>query len=131
MKEGSGLCQVFFVSVWWSISKLSHGDDSGRRLPYASAWRGEQGVTEEVGCSYMIVYRLEDSFWRYQQPCHLPYGHLEVHLGELEESVGTTAQHDLHYDEPAHTTDLLKNLGIRISDLDAVGVVLPNCAEPP
>ena len=34
----------------------------------------------------MIVDRSKDFLGRYKQGRHLPYGHLEVHLGEFEES---------------------------------------------
>ena len=32
----------------------------------------------------MVVYRSENFLRRKEEAGHLPYGHLEVHLGELE-----------------------------------------------
>lgn len=35
----------------------------------------------------MVIYGPEHLLWREQQGCHFPYGHLKVHLRELEQPV--------------------------------------------
>ena len=35
----------------------------------------------------MVIYASKDFLGSYQQTPHLPYGHLEIHLGELEEAL--------------------------------------------
>jgi hypothetical protein len=35
----------------------------------------------------MVIYRAKHLFGRYYQAHHLPYGHLEVHLRELEQAL--------------------------------------------
>lgn len=80
---------MFFVSVWVVCKGLERGRE-GRRVGerrtflkgriLADRW-GERGGR---GRAYVIVYRSEDFLGRYEEACHLPYCHLEVHLRELE-----------------------------------------------
>ena len=80
----------------------------------------------------MIVYRSEDLLGRYQQARHLPNGHLEVHLRELEQPGRRAVSQDVRFlargDVSAYR---LKNRGIRkLSDREVV-VVPPKLEGPP
>lgn len=45
--------------------------------------------------SYMVVYLSEHLLWCYDQAHDLPYGHLEVHLRELEQALEEARHSDL------------------------------------
>lgn len=65
----------------------------------------------------MVINRLEDLLGRYQEVCHLPHGHLKVHLRELEEPVPNVSQTSGNGDNVCwDETDLLKKRGMRMSD---------------
>lgn len=49
--------------------------------------KGGVGTVPCVLRLFMVVYGPKHLLWRYYQARHLPYGHLEVHLGELEQSL--------------------------------------------
>lgn len=60
----------------------------GKRLEGAHV-SGCRGCLAEITfgggkAAYMIVDRSEDFLWRDQEARHLPYCHLEIHLGEFE-----------------------------------------------
>jgi hypothetical protein len=63
----------------------------------------------------MVVYGLEDLLWSNQQRCHLPDGHLKVHLGELEEPVDLVSRAPLPGKRGTETY-LLKKRGMRTLD---------------
>ena len=45
---------------------------------------GEDSVGGKCEEPYVIVNGSEDLLWRYKEACHLPYCHLEIHLGKFE-----------------------------------------------
>lgn len=63
-----------------------------------------------VNPTYMVVYRFEDLLGRNQQGCHLPNGHLKVHLRELEESVPPIAYQPI---VPFHLSRLIWSLPLK------------------
>lgn len=84
-----------------------------------------------VNPTYMVVYRFEDLLGRNQQGCHLPNGHLKVHLRELEESVPPIAYQPLFPFTCLVSSGpyLLKKRGMRTLDPRVAGVE-PKLAEP-
>ena len=78
MKDGSGRCQVFFVSAGQG-ARGTTGDGA-----YVSG-AVSTGATGEAAAAYVVVYRAEHLLGRYQEARHLPDGHLEIHLRELEQ----------------------------------------------
>lgn len=94
---------------------------------------------EEVGgehlLTFVVIDGLEDLLGSVQEMGHFPHGHLEVHLREFEESdndfflsLGSPEYGVVHIGKRAN---LLKNLGMRISERRLSGAVLPNCVDPP
>lgn len=82
MKDGSGRCHVFFVSAGGlSGTQQSMGTWKTSTFLGSVNW----GVLSSgLRGSYVIVYRSENFLRRYQKARHLPYCHLEVHLGKFE-----------------------------------------------
>jgi hypothetical protein len=86
VNEGSGRCQVFFVSAMVSCARWVDQDERWGYHYVSSVFKSAVilcGTIWYVG-TYMVVHGLEDFLWRNQQRCHLPNGHLKVHLRELE-----------------------------------------------
>jgi hypothetical protein len=97
VKLGSGLCHVFFVSGHCQSLVLPFldiiGVDGAAWVPYVSTpllVTSHAIHSPECVVSYVIVYRAKHLLRRYYQARHLPYRHLEIHLGELEESFEET-----------------------------------------
>lgn len=101
MKEGSGRCHVFFVSVCVGVRLVRReGKEEGPGRK-GGCFLGEEAYVsvrlflladsflarekgEDGELSYMVVDRPKDLLRRYEQTRHLPYRHLEIHLRELE-----------------------------------------------
>lgn len=76
-----------FLFLPWSVVlvKLIKMSD-GVGITFLVAFKSAAILSSSV-CyvsTHMIVHRLEDFLWRNQQRCHLPNGHLKVHLRKLE-----------------------------------------------
>ena len=103
-----------------------------------------------IGNPHVVIYGPKDFLGRDEEGCHLPYSHLEVHLGELEQSSRRSLSQDTLLDgascslpqsrrRSSHNCRgycvprllyLLKNRGIRKpSDLPP-GYVPPNLGVP-
>ena len=80
----------------------------------------------------MIVYRSEDLLRRYQQACHLPNSHLEVHLRELEQPERRAISQDVRFLARGEVSAYrLKNRGIRKPSDREVDIVPPKLEDPP